>query len=151
VLQIVLVFRFGLPEITDRFDLGHDLARPDAGRIDVGDGAQRLVALRFAGPVDGRAVGRPAVVALAVRRARVVDLEEELQQPAVTQHRRVEQDLDRLGVRAVIAVGRVRHVAAAVTDAGRDHARNAADQLLHAPETTAGEHCAFAAHRTSST
>ena len=54
----------------------------------------------------------PTVVALAVLRRRVVDLEEELEQLAIAEARRVEDDLDRLGVRAVVAVGRVRHVAA---------------------------------------
>ena len=43
--------------------------------------------------------------------------EEELEQLAVRELGRIEHDLDRFRVRAVIAVGRVRHVAAAVTHA----------------------------------
>src|SRR3546814_2472784 len=37
-LQVILVLRFGLPEIAGRFDLRHRLARPQAGGVDVGDG-----------------------------------------------------------------------------------------------------------------
>src|SRR3546814_6874344 len=37
-LQVILVLRFGLPEIARRFDLRHRLARPQAGGVDVGDG-----------------------------------------------------------------------------------------------------------------
>ncbi len=82
-----------------------------------------------------------------------MDLKEELEQAPVAQLRRIEDDLDCLGVRAVVAIGRVRHVAAAVADPGRDDAVHLADQVLHAPEAAAGEDCAFgrrAAHRTSS-
>jgi hypothetical protein len=62
----------------------------------------------------------------------------------------IEDDLDRLGVVAVVAVGGVGHLAAAIADAGRDHAGLAADQILHAPEAAAGEHGAFPGHRISS-
>ena len=56
-------------------------------------------------------------------RGRIVDLEEELQQRAVADLRGIEDDLDRLGMGAVVAIGRVRHVAAGIADAGRDDAR----------------------------
>jgi hypothetical protein len=75
-----------------------------------------------------------------------VDLEEELQQVAVRPFGRIEDDLDRLGVRAVVAVGGVLHVAAGIADAGRDDARLLADQVLHAPETAASENCALCDH-----
>src|SRR5581483_7161038 len=69
----------------------------------------------------------------------------ELEQVAVGRLLGVEDDLDRLGVRAVVAVGRVRDVAAGVADAGRDHARLLAEQVLHPPEAPAGQdrllHC----------
>ena len=37
-LQIILVLRLGLPEISHRLDLGHGLARPQARRVHVCDG-----------------------------------------------------------------------------------------------------------------
>ena len=62
----------------------------------------------------------------------------------------IEHDLDRLGMRAVAAIGGVRHVAARVAHACRDHAVHAADEVLHAPEAAAGKYGAlvvkFAAH-----
>ena len=70
-----------------------------------------LSATRFCsslGVEDRRAVARADVVALPVAGRRVVDLEEELQQLAVADLRRVEDDLDRLGVLAVVAIGGVR-------------------------------------------
>ena len=85
----------------------------------------------------------PDVVALAILRRRIVDLEEELEQVAIRQPLRIEDDLDRLGMRAVIAVRRVRHVAAAVADARRDDAGQLADQVLHAPEAAARENRRF--------
>src|SRR3546814_9365174 len=61
-------------------------------------------------------------VALAVLRGGIVDLEEELQDPPVADLLGIEDDLDALGMGAVVAVGRVRHVAAGIADAGRDDA-----------------------------
>ena len=37
-LQIILMLRFGLPEGTGRRQLGHHLAGPEAGGLDIGDG-----------------------------------------------------------------------------------------------------------------
>ena len=48
-------------------------------------------------------------------------------------------DLEGLGVVAVVPVGRVRHVAAGVTHPGRDHAGKLADEVLYSPEAAAGE------------
>jgi hypothetical protein len=81
--QVVLVLRLGLPERTGRGDLGDDLARPQPGRLDVGDGGLGDPALVLIEVEDRRAVARADVVALAVRCRRVVDLEEELEQLAV--------------------------------------------------------------------
>src|SRR6185437_2932671 len=79
-----------------------------------------------------------------------MDLEEEFQQVPVGGLFRIEDDLDRLGMGAVVAVGRVRHVAAAVTDARRDHTGLPANEILHAPEASARQNGAFLAHRKSS-
>src|SRR5262249_53905347 len=51
----------------------------------------------------------------------------------------IEDDLDRLRVRAVVAVRRVRDVAAAVADPRRDHAWLLAEEVLHPPEAPAGK------------
>src|SRR3546814_5016943 len=80
---------------------------------------------------------------LACGRRGVVDLEEELEQLAVRRSLRIEDDLNRLGMRAVIAIGRVRHVAAGIADTGRNDARHLTDQVLHAPEAAACQYCAF--------
>lgn len=48
-------------------------------------------------------------------------------------------------MRSVVAVGGIGNVPAAVTDSGRQHAGEAADQVLHA-QAAAGENGAFFAH-----
>ena len=102
-LQVVLVLGLGLPERDGLADLGHDLAGPQAGGLDVGDRVFRDLALLVAGVEDLRAVAGADVVALAVLGRRVVDLEEELQDVPVRDALGVEDDLDRLGVAGVVA------------------------------------------------
>src|SRR5262249_10002828 len=58
----------------------------------------------------------------------------------------IENDLDGLSVSAVIAIRRVRCAPAGVANSGGDDAIVAAKQILHAPETSAGQYCAFFAH-----
>jgi hypothetical protein len=145
-LQVVLVLGLGLPERPGGRHFGDHLPRPQAGGVDVGDRVLGGLLLRVAEIEDGRPVAGPDVVALAVQRGRVVDLEEELQQVPVGEPVRVEDDLDRLGVAAVVPVGRVRHVAAGVADPGRQDAGELADEILHAPETAAGEDGLFGRH-----
>src|SRR5690606_25436311 len=130
---------------------GHHLARPQAAGLDVGDGVLGNAPLFRRGVEDRRAVGSADVVALAVGGGRVVDLEKEFEEVAITGLRRIEHDLHRLGVAAVVAVGGVGHVAAAVAHAGRDDTGHLAQQFLHAPEAAAGEDRALRAHAGSST
>src|SRR4030095_9376031 len=94
---------------------------------------------------------RADIVALAILRRRIVDLEEELEDLPEADPFRIEVDLDRFGVVAVITVRRVRRVAARVPDARLDHARILAKEILHAPEATAGAHCAVDRHVLSPT
>src|SRR4029453_8612846 len=138
-LQVVLVLGLGLPERSGRRHLGDHLARPQAGGFDVGDRVLGGLLLRVGEVEDGRPVARSDVVALPVQRGRVVDLEEELEQVPVGDLARVEDDLDRFGVAAVVPVGRVGHVTPGVADPGRDHAGELADEILHPPNTAAGE------------
>ena len=61
----------------------------------------------------------PTIIALAVQRRRIVDLEEEFQDVPVARHCRVEDNLDPLGMRAVITIRGVRNIAARVTHGSR--------------------------------
>src|SRR4051794_35208139 len=131
------MLRLGLPERPGRLDLGDNLAGPQPGGVDVRDRLARDPLLLGVEVIDRRAVARADVVALAIPRRRVVDLEEELEDVAVGDLLGVEDDLDRLGVRAVLAVGRVGDVAAGVSDTRRDDARTLAQQVLHPPEAAA--------------
>jgi hypothetical protein len=146
VLQVVLVLGLGLPERAGRGHLGDDLARPQAGGVDVGDGVLGDLLLLVTEVEDGRPVAIADVVALPVLRRRVVDLEEELQQVPVRDLPWVEDDLQGLGVAAVVPVGGVGHVAAGVSGPGRDNAGELADEFLHAPEAAAGQDCLLRAH-----
>jgi hypothetical protein len=56
-----------------------------------------------------------------------VDLKEVFQDVPVARHRRVEDDLDPLGMRAVIAISGVRNIAAGVTHTSRNDAGLLAD------------------------
>src|SRR5262249_20979238 len=93
--------------------------------------------------VDCRPVGAADVVALPVPCGRIVDLEEVFQDPPVTDLLGIKGDLDALGMGAVVAVGRIRNVAARIAHTGLHDAGYLADQILHAPEAAASEDCAF--------
>src|SRR5919197_372982 len=101
------------------------------------------LALLVARIEDRRAVARADVVALAVLGRRVVDLEEELEDVPVGAALGVEDDLDRLGVTGMVAVGRVVVLPAGVSDPGRDDSIAVAQQLLDAPEAAAREDRGF--------
>src|SRR5215211_4153912 len=137
--QVVLVLRLGLPERTGWGDLGDHLAGPEPGGVDVGDGVLGNPALLLIEVEDRRAVAHADVIPLAVQGRRVVDLEEELQQLAVGGHLRVEDDLDRLGVGPVVAVGGVCDVASRVAHPRRQDPWAPPDQVLHPPETPSGQ------------
>src|ERR1700754_2947228 len=97
------------------------------------------LALLVARNEDLRAVAGPDVVALAVLGRRVVDLEEALEDVPVGDALGVEDDLDRLGVAGMVAVGRVVVLPAGVADPRGDDAVAVAQQLLDAPEAAARE------------
>src|SRR5690606_18166662 len=98
-----------------------------------------------------RAIGCADVVALPVLRGRIMDMEEELEQVAEADAFGIEDDLHRLCVGAMVAVGRVGYVAPAVAHARGHHTVHVAKQLLHAPEAAAGEDRALGTHDLSST
>src|SRR5471032_74707 len=140
------MLRFRFPEVAGGRHLGDDLGRPQAGGVDVGDGVDGDALLLVGGVENRRAVAAAEVVTLTVLGARIVDLEEEFQQFAEADHGRVEDDFQRFGVAAVVAVGGVLDVAAAVADAAGDDAGPFADQILHAPKAAAGEYGTFCSH-----
>src|SRR5918994_2887177 len=117
-LQVVLVLGLGHPERDGFADLGHHLAGPQSRSFDVGDRVLGDPALLLAQIEDLRAVVRAEVVALAVLRGRVVDLEEDLEDVAVGDAGGVEDDLGCFGVPRVLAIGRVVVLAAGVSDPG---------------------------------
>lgn len=64
--QVVLVLRFGLPEVPHWLHLGHRFARPDAGSVDVGNGVFGYSLLFVVDVVNRRTIGEADVVALPV-------------------------------------------------------------------------------------
>src|SRR5438552_1582775 len=111
VLEVVLVLGLGLPEGTRGRNFGDDLARPQSRRLDIRDGVLRRVALRIAGVINAGPIARAPVVALPVERRGVMDLKEELEQLPIAQLVGIENNLDGLGVTAVVAVSRIGHIA----------------------------------------
>jgi hypothetical protein len=78
-----------------------------------------------------------------------VNLEEEFQQLAC--FGRIEDDLDRLGMVSVIAIGGVRHLAAGISHPCGQNAWLSGDQILHASEAATGQNGTLLAHPLSST
>src|SRR4030095_4829220 len=95
-------------------------------------------------------MARPDVVPLTIARGRIVNLEEELEYLSIADPGRIENDLDCFRMSAVIAIGGIGCTAARGADAARENAVVAAKQILHTPETTAGEYSTFLSHCQSS-
>src|SRR5918992_1715153 len=94
VLEIVLVLRLSLPEFAGGRDLRHNAAWPQAGGVDIVDCPECLITLRLGDIEDLRAIRSADIVALAIQRGRIVDLEEQLQKIAIAGTPWVELDLD---------------------------------------------------------
>ena len=137
-LQIVLMFRFGLPEIPRRHKLGYGLARPKPGGVDLTDRLFSNPLLFFAGVEDCGAITVAEIISLPVQGCRVMDLEEELQQLAVGDFERIEDDFDGLGMTRMVSICGIGDLSARVSDPRGDYAGVAAQQILHPPEATAG-------------
>ena len=133
-VQVILVLGFGFAEIAGGGDLRYDPSRPKTRSIDVGDRILSNALLFLARVEDRRAIACPDVIALAVSRGWIVNLEKEFQQPAVAYPRGVEDNFDRFDMCPVVAIRRVRHVAARVANARRNHAILAANEILQTPE-----------------
>src|SRR5262249_14144371 len=138
-LEVVLMLGLRLPERPGGRNLRHDLPGPPSRGLDVGDRLLRNSALLVVEVEERGAVARSDVVALTVHGRRIVDLEEELQHVPIRGLLGVEDDLDRLRVCAVVSVGRVRNLAAAVPHARRENAGSPPEEILHPPEAPSGE------------
>ena len=136
-LQIILVLRLGLPEIAGGCHPGDHLAGPQTGRVDVGDGVFGDPPLLIGRGEDRRTVGGTEVIALTIDGGGVVDLEKKLQHFPVAGAGRIEHDLDRLRMAAVVAIGRIGHITAGVADAEelvrRTHERAAQQRNAEPP------------------
>src|SRR5437868_5162102 len=133
----------GFPEWARLRHFGHDLSGPNPRGFDVRNGFARDALLFLAGAENRRTVAGSSIIALSVKRGRIMDLEKEFQELPIAQLLRVKNNLYGFSVSSVIPVRCIRHVAAGITDPGRDHTRVTAQQILHTPETTAGENRSF--------
>src|SRR5271156_322992 len=141
--QIILMFGLSFPKRTSRLYLRHGFSRPNARGIDVSDCVFCDTFLLVGGIEDRRAIAGSAVVSLPIECGWIVNLKEELQQLAVAQLLRVKDDLDRLGMASMIAIGGVGNITAAISDSRRNDTRVAAQQVLHAPKAATGQDCGF--------
>ena len=76
----------------------------------------------------------------------MVDVEKISQQPPIIKPLVIEQHFDRFGMAGMVSVGRLRDLAAGVAHSGLEDAWQLANQLLHAPETSAGQHRPLSRH-----
>lgn len=116
-LQVILVLGFRFPEWSGQADFRDYFAGPQSGRIHISNGFHGCDALRSRGVENRGAIRRAPIIALPVSSAWVVNLEKKLQQVSVRQDIGIEHDFYGLGVRAMIAIGGVGHVATRVSDA----------------------------------
>src|SRR6185437_361253 len=121
--QVILMLRFGLPESAGRGDFSHHLALPKPRGVGVGNCVLCDPLLFFARVEDRRTITGSPVITLTVQRGRVVNLEEELQEPAVADRSGIKDNFDRFGMGSVIAVGCVEHVAPRITNPRGNNAR----------------------------
>ena len=145
--QVILVFRLRFPERPGRGDFGHHLAGPKAGSFDVGDGVFGNPFLLLAEVEQRRSVAGADIVALAILSRWVMNLEKELENLPIADLLRIEHDLDRFRVIAVVAISRIRHIAARVTHARGQHAGVTSQQILHTPEAATGQDGGFGLRR----
>jgi len=130
---------------------GDDRRAVGLAGLDVADDFFSHLLLRVVGVVDAAAVLRADIVALAVERGRVVHHEEDLEDFAQADLRRVEFELHHLGVAgaagADLFVGRLDGLAVAITRLHVEHALHPVEHRLGAPEAAATEHDGFCGRR----
>src|SRR6185312_196987 len=134
ILEIVLMLGLGLPERAGGCHLGDDFSRPETRGVDIGNRILGDAPLFVVRVEDRRTVAGADVVPLSIPGGRVVDLKKELEQLAVGDFLRIENDLDSFGVGAVVSIRRVGNISASVSHAGADYAGLFADQILDSPK-----------------
>ena len=92
------MLRFRLPEVACWNNFRNSFPWPQARSIDVSDRVFRNPPLLVAGVEDCRPIAGPDVVALAIARAWVVNLEEELEDLPIADARSIKDYLDCFGV-----------------------------------------------------
>src|SRR5580765_3872651 len=133
----------GLPERSGRNNLRHHFSRPKTRSSDIGNRLLRGALLLVIRIENGGAVTRTDIIALPVARRGIVNLKEDFQQFTIADFRRIKENLDPLGMLAVIAIGGVWDLAPGIADTGRDNAGIAPQQVLHSPEAAAGQNRTF--------
>jgi hypothetical protein len=106
------MFWLRLPEGTSRGDFGDNLSWPQTRSVHIGNRFFRDPLLFIAGVIDTRSVACAAIIALTVHRSWVVDLKEKFENLAIAGYMGVKGDFNRFGVRAVVAIRCVGHIAA---------------------------------------
>ncbi|CAD9218111.1 hypothetical protein BCEN4_1190029 [Burkholderia cenocepacia] len=145
---IVLMIVLGRPVIAvERHDLRDDRLAEHLFALELGNHVERRVALRIRMREHDRPVLRADVVALPVQRGRIVRREEDLEDLAIADARRIERHVDDFRVAGVafadVAIARVARMAARITRLNGRHAVDVEKHGLRAPETPASERRGF--------
>ena len=142
---VVLVVVLGAVEGFERDDLGDDAVLPGVGGVELRDVGVGDALLIVVGVEDGGAVGGAGVRTLAIECGGVVDGEEDAEELAVGEARRVVNDFDGFGVvcgfGGDVVVVRGPGGAAGVAGGGGGDALDAFEDGLGAPEAAAGKDC----------
>lgn len=145
---IVLMIVLGRPVIAvERHDLRDDRLAEHLLALELADHVERGIALRIRMREHDRPVLRADVVALPVQRGRIVRREEDLEDLAIADARRIERHVDDFRVARVafadVAIAGIARMAARVT---RLHGRHAVDVEKHglrAPEAASSQRSSF--------
>ena len=144
-VEVLLVVGLRLVERRGAGDLGDDGIAPELLRRELLDHRLRRLPLRVALAENDRPILGSHVVALAIRRGRVVDREEHGEEIAEREHGGIEghpHDFRVSGAPgAHFVVGRALVRAARVARLDRDHAVEAVEDGFEAPEAAAAEDC----------
>ncbi len=106
------MFRLGFPERASGLHIGYHFARPQSRCIYVGNGLLGGTLLFVVGIKKSRAVASSAIIPCPIERGWIMNLEKKLQQLSIAQLSRIENDLDRSAVVAMIPISCIGNLAA---------------------------------------
>ena len=135
-LQVILVLRLRLPKISRRRHLRHHFPRPQPRRLHILDRLFRHLLLLRTHIKNRRPVTRPPIIPLPILRRRIVNLKKELQQLPKRHLRWIKNNLNRLGMRPMIPIRRMLHLAPAIPHPRRHHPLHPPNQILHPPKSS---------------